>query len=71
MIDEQQQPVSSFGVSSPEPVSARQLVNERVDAGLLDELRDRVDRDGLALTGAGGLKHPRFDAALMRVAALG
>jgi putative transposase len=53
-------------VSSPEPGSARQLVNEMVDAGLLDELMDRVDRDGLALTGAGGFLPEMVKAVLER-----
>jgi putative transposase len=66
VTDEQQQPVSPFGVSSPEPGSARQLVNEMVDAGLLDELMDRVDRDGLALTGAGGFLPEMVKAVLER-----
>src|SRR5215207_1714623 len=66
MTDEQQQPVTPFGVPSPEPGSARQLVNEMVDAGLLDELMDRVDRDGLALTGAGGFLPEMVKAVLER-----
>ena len=38
----------------PEPRSARQTINDMVDAGLLDELTDRVDAGELALTGEGG-----------------
>src|SRR6266496_2705412 len=34
---------------------ARQAINEMVDAGLLDHLMSKVDNDGLALTGEGGL----------------
>ncbi len=45
---------SPFGVVSAEPLSARDLVEEMVDAGLLDHLMGRVDEGGLALTGEGG-----------------
>jgi hypothetical protein len=48
MSDELQEQVGPCGTPSPEPGSARQLVDEMVDAGLLNELMDRVDRDGLA-----------------------
>jgi putative transposase len=66
VTDEQQQPATPFGTPSPEPGSARQLVNEMVDAGLLDELMDRVDRDGLALTGIGGFLPEMVKAVLER-----
>ena len=39
---------------TPEPRSARQTINDMLDAGLLDELMDRVDAGELALTGEGG-----------------
>jgi putative transposase len=39
----------------PEIAPARQAINEMVDAGLLDHLMSKVDGEGLALTGAGGL----------------
>ena len=64
MTDEQQ--VGPFGESSPEPGSARRVVNEMVDAGLLDDLMARVDRDGLALTGAGGFLPELVKAVLER-----
>lgn len=52
---ESTRPVSPLGVPlSPEPASARDVVDEMVDAGLLDHLMDRVDEGGLALTGEGG-----------------
>jgi putative transposase len=38
-----------------EIVPARRAINEMVDAGLLDHLMSKVDDDGLALTGPGGL----------------
>ncbi|MGH3449834.1 MAG: IS256 family transposase, partial [Haloechinothrix sp.] len=53
VTDEQQQQ-GPFGTPSAEPASARQVVNEMVDAGLLDDLMDHVDGGGLALTGEGG-----------------
>jgi hypothetical protein len=40
-----------FGTPTTEPGTARDIVNEMVDAGLLDDQLDRVDQDGLALTG--------------------
>ena len=57
MTDDQQR-VNPFGVPVGAPSraagSAREVVNEMVDAGLFDDLMERVDRDGLSLTGAGG-----------------
>jgi len=32
------------------PATAREAINEMLEAGLLDGVMDRVDRDGLALT---------------------
>ena len=52
-VTSEQQPTGPSGAPALEPPSARQTVNDMVEAGLLDELMDRVDRDGLALTGAG------------------
>jgi putative transposase len=46
--------VTPLGAVSPEPASARQAVNEMVEAGLLDSLMERVGQDGLRLTGPGG-----------------
>ena len=45
---------------------ARQAINEMVDAGLLDHLMSRVDADGLALTGEGGLLPELVKAVLER-----
>jgi len=64
--DHQGQPATSFGTPSPEPGSARRVVNEMVDAGLLDDLMDRVDQGGLALTGAGGFLPELVKAVLER-----
>ena len=38
---------------TPEPRPARQAINEMLDAGLLDDLMDRVDAGELTLTGQG------------------
>jgi putative transposase len=45
---------------------ARQAINEMVDAGLLDQLMSKVDGDGLALTGEGGLLPELVKAVLER-----
>jgi putative transposase len=47
-------------------VPARQAINEMVDAGLLDQLMSKVDGDGLALTGEGGLLPELVKAVLER-----
>jgi putative transposase len=64
-VTEDQQ-AGPFGTPEQEPASARRVVNEMVDAGLLDDLMGRVDRDGLALTGAGGLLPELVKAVLER-----
>lgn len=58
--------VGPFGPPGPEPSSARAVVNEMVDAGLLDALMDRVDDGGLALTGDGGFLPELVKAVLER-----
>ena len=55
------------GVTSPPgPGSARQAINEMLDAGLLDELMDRVDAGELTLTGQGGFLPEMVKAVLER-----
>jgi putative transposase len=50
-----------------EPVApAREAINEMVDAGLLDHLMTKVDGEGLALTGEGGLLPELVKAVLER-----
>jgi putative transposase len=45
----------AFGEPSPVPgATARETVDEMVEAGLLDDLMSRVDDGGLRLTGEGG-----------------
>ena len=51
---------------TPEPRSARQTINEMLDAGLLDELMDRVDAGELTLTGEGGFLPEMVKAVLER-----
>lgn len=46
--------------------SAREAVNRMLEAGLLDELMDRVDAGGLALTGEGGFLPEMIKAVLER-----
>jgi putative transposase len=48
------------------PVSARQVIGDLADAGVLDELMDRADQGGLALTGEGGLLPELVKAVLER-----
>ncbi len=57
---------ASFGPPSGQPVSAREVVSQMVDAGLFDELMDRVDAGGLALTGPGGFLPEMIKAVLER-----
>ena len=47
-------PLGVDAAAAPPLNPARAAVNEMLDAGLLDELMDRVDGGGLALTGEGG-----------------
>src|SRR3954447_1436241 len=51
---------------APEPRSARQTINDMLDAGLLDELMDRVDAGQLQLTGEGGFLPEMVKAVLER-----
>jgi putative transposase len=50
----------------PDVAPARQAINEMVDAGLLDHLMSKVDNEGLALTGQGGLLPELVKAVLER-----
>ena len=49
-----------------EPGSARETINQMLDAGLLDDVMDRVDAGGLALTGEGGFLPEMIKAVLER-----
>jgi putative transposase len=65
MIDDQMaDPLGS--VVAGRAGSARQTVNDMIEAGLLDDLMDRVDTGGLMLTGEGGLLPELVKAVLER-----
>src|SRR4249920_3930078 len=51
---------------TPEPRPARQAINEMLDAGLLNDLMDRVDAGELTLTGEGGFLPEMVKAVLER-----
>lgn len=54
-MTESNKQVGPFGTESePQARTARDTVNEMVDAGLLDEMMGRVDAEDLRLTGEGG-----------------
>jgi len=57
---------SPFGVPPPAPTTARSLVGEFVEAGLFDDLMDRVDDGGVQLTGEGGFLPEMIKAVLER-----
>jgi putative transposase len=67
-VTEDQQSAHPLGVpAQPAPASeAREAINEMLEAGLLDELMDRVDREGLSLTGVGGFLPELVKAVLER-----
>jgi putative transposase len=52
--------------AAPRAGSAREAVNDMLEAGLLDELMSRVDDGGLALTGEGGFLPEMIKAVLER-----
>jgi putative transposase len=56
----------ALGTSSLGPGSARQIVSDLAASGVLDDLMDRADQDGLALTGDGGLLPELVKAVLER-----
>jgi putative transposase len=52
--------------SAHRPSSARDAVNQMLEAGLLDDVMDRVDAGGLTLTGEGGFLPEMIKAVLER-----
>jgi putative transposase len=66
MTEKQPEPDTPFGSFSPEPPSARQLVNEMVEGGLFDDLMAQVDSQDLRLTGEGGFLPEMIKAVLER-----
>jgi putative transposase len=67
-VIEDQQPEHPLGVpvSPAAPPSARDVIDEMLDAGLLDDLMNRVDDGRLALTGEGGFVPEMIKAVLER-----
>jgi putative transposase len=55
-----------LGSPQPEPPSARAVVNEMLDAGLLDGLMSRIDEGSLQLTGEGGFVPEMIKTVLER-----
>src|SRR6188508_2242021 len=64
MATEQAHPLGVTATS--EPPSARQAVKQMLDAGLLDEVMDRVNAGSLTLTGEGGFLPEMVKAVLER-----
>lgn len=67
VTDDQQRehPLGVPNASKP-PASAREVINEMLEAGLLDDVMDRVDAGGLTLTGEGGFLPEMIKAVLER-----
>jgi putative transposase len=66
-VTEDQQWGHTLGVpTGQEPPSARQTINEMLDAGLLDPVMEQVDREGLRLTGSDGFLPELVKAVLER-----
>jgi putative transposase len=65
-VTEEQQRERPLGAVLPagEPGSAQETINRMLDAGLLEEVMDRVDAGGLALTGEGGFLPEMIKAVL-------
>jgi putative transposase len=66
MTANDEEPATAFGTPVEEPRSARETVQEMVDAGLLDDLMGRVDEGSLRLTGEGGFLPEMIKAVLER-----
>ena len=66
-VTEDHQPGYPFdAVPASSAASAREAVNDMLEAGLLDELMQRVDAGGLTLTGEGGFRPEMIKAVLER-----
>ncbi|GJF01722.1 IS256 family transposase [Pseudonocardia sp. D17] len=64
--DRRANPLGTEGSSAAEPPTARDAVNQMVEAGLLDQLMSQVDAGELALTGDGGFLPEMIKAVLER-----
>jgi putative transposase len=65
-MSEDPQQGAVLGVPKQGPATARQAVNEMMDAGLLDDLMSRIDSGSLQLTGDGGFIPEMIKAVLER-----
>jgi putative transposase len=65
-VSTDEQTAEALGPGSAAPATARQLVGELAEAGLLDDLLSRADKGGLALTGEGGFLPELVKAVLER-----
>jgi putative transposase len=67
MTDADDRPaMTPFGSPSVEPAPARRVVDELIEAGVFDELLERIDERGLQLTGEGGFLPEMIKAVLER-----
>lgn len=67
MTDTQQPGHGPFEAATVQPpLSARETVDEMVEAGLLDDVMSKVDEGGLVLTGQGGFLPELVKAVLER-----
>jgi hypothetical protein len=64
--DQQREHPLGLQLSAPLPSSAREVINEMLDAGLLDDVMDWVDAGGLRLTGEGGFLPEMIKAVFER-----
>jgi putative transposase len=63
--DQRREHPLGFPPSALSPTSAREVINEMLDAGLLNDVMDRVDTGGLRLTGEGGFLPEMIKAVTM------
>lgn len=66
MTENKNRSLESLGGSGTESNPARETVNEMVEAGLLDDLMERVDEGSVKLTGEGGFLPEMIKAVLER-----
>src|SRR5512142_3233919 len=65
-MTEDPQQGAALGLERTGPASARQAINDMMDAGLLDDLMSRIDSGSLQLTGDGGFIPEMIKAVLER-----
>jgi putative transposase len=64
--DQRWEQVMGLAPCAPSPTSVREVINEMLDVGLLDDVMDRVDAGDLRLTGEGGFLPEMIKAVLER-----